>query len=215
MTSTPHYDSYQGIPSMNRTKVHDYLQFLGRSWTRKGIALELGCWLGGTAAPLLAGLVEADYDRPFMCYDRWKADASEVLKAQEAGVVLHLGQDLLPVFLDNVQPIYSNIQPFKGRIFNLLDSYPGTPIEICIFDAPKKNPTFEMAIRKLSPHWIAGTTVLGLLDYYFHLSHPNDPGYQEPVKFIERNASCFRKIVDWPGECEGAFFQYLGGLCLP
>ena len=62
------------IPEMTPPYVHDYLRQLGREWTGQGVAIELGSWLGASAIPLLEGLVEAGYDRPFYCFDKLKEE---------------------------------------------------------------------------------------------------------------------------------------------
>ncbi|MBU0929950.1 MAG: hypothetical protein KJ623_02670, partial [Nanoarchaeota archaeon] len=38
-------------------------------WTGKGVAIELGSWLGATAVPLLTGLITAGYDKPFYAFN--------------------------------------------------------------------------------------------------------------------------------------------------
>lgn len=190
---------------------HDYLREIGRGWTGKGVAIELGSWLGATAVPLAQGLVEAGYDQPFYCYDRWKANESEVRKAKDQGIKISVGQNLEPLFLANILPVYSNIRTIRGSIINTL-RWKNNPIEIFILDAAKRNPAFAHVIRQLSPHWIPGVTVLGLLDYYFyrHCTGKKREACMVQERFINLNKDSFVLIKAWP-KCTNVFFRYEGG----
>lgn len=200
---------YKKIPAMTPPVVHDYLREVGRAWKQQGVAVELGSWLGATAVPLLEGLVEAGYDRPFYAYDIWTANEEQVLKARKEGVSLTVGQNLLPLFADNVERVYLNNKYNRGYINATILKYPKKPIEICLFDAPKCNPTFENAVRGLHEYWIPGVTILGLLDYYFYKDRPlKDGRFLTPVKFMEKNKGCFTKLAEWPDQCSCVFFRY-------
>lgn len=194
--------------------VQDYLYELGCKWTGKGIAIELGSWLGATAAPLLLGLRTAGYDKPFYCYEHWKANMEQVGVAKHQGVVLTNNQDTLPIFLNNLKSIYSNIKAQKGSITDTIKTYNGGPIEICLFDAPKREPVFSESINALSPHWIPGVTILGLLDYYHYENHPEPlkTKLMAPVNFINAHPDSFEKIAEWPDGCSCVFFKYVKSL---
>jgi hypothetical protein len=200
------------IPEMTPDSVHEYLREIGSQWTGKGVAIELGSWLGASAAPLLEGLVKAGYDQPFYSFDKWRCNDEQVLKSAAQGLHLVFGQDLRPIFLSNVTPIYSNIVTCKGDIRGTLKEYSKKPIEICLFDAPKREPVFSVAINALKNYWIPGVTILGLLDYYFYLSREGkerDP-YLAPVRFIEQYKDHFVKIKEWdPKDNSCAFFKYV------
>lgn len=198
------------IPAMSPTVVHDYMRDLGREWTGQGTAMELGCWLGATSVPLLEGLVEAGYDQPFWAFDRWKANAAEQVKARNQKQRILVGQDLLPLYLENVNKVYDNIQAHKGNIPNILRTYSRDPIELCMFDAPKRNPTFRDSIRMLIPHFIPGVTVLGLLDYYFYKSKNSmeRQKFMAPVNFITKYHSCFTMLREFPDNGSCVFFRY-------
>lgn len=200
------------IPAMTPKVVHNYLYRIGQEYTGQGVAMELGCWLGATARSLLQGLREAVYTMPFFCYDRWQANEEQVIKAKEQGVAIRNKQDLLPLFLNNIQPIYKNIIARKGNLPERLKTYPGYPIEICIFDAPKTNPTFIECIKALIPYWIPGVTIVGLLDYHWYKSDVHNSKQQKknkaPVHFIEKYTDSFTLLAEWPDECTCAFFRY-------
>ena len=200
------------IPAMTPESVHKYLYEIGRRWKGQGMAIELGSWLGATAAALGHGLKEAGYDMPFYCYDRWIANSEEVEKAKLQGMKIKTGQNLLPIFLENVRPYYRDIRAFRGPITDQL-RWNGEPIEICIFDAPKRNPTFAHAIRELSPCWIPGTTILGLLDIYFYREKgcKKREACMVQERFIKENKNSFSLLAQWPDQCDCAFFEYQGG----
>jgi hypothetical protein len=201
---------YKGIPTMIPPKVHKYLEVVGGAWTGKGIALEVGSWLGGSAAALLTGLVEARYDRAFYCIDYWKADESQIQKAEAKDVKLEINQNTLPMFMDNVHPIYRNLHPMKGTASVKLQSYPGDPIEICLLDAPKRDPEFMNVMKTVMTFAIPGVTVLGLMDYYFYKrkekGSPVEDYVKAPVRFIEKNQDHFEKMKEWEN-AECVFFK--------
>lgn len=202
----------KNIPAMTPRFVHTYLKELGRQWTGQGVGVELGSWLGATAVSLLEGLVEAGYDRPFYCYDRWEANEEQVIKARDQGMRIENKQDLLPLFMSNVGLVYENVKACKGNISGTILDYPGDPVEFCLFDAPKSEPTFSNAIRGMVPYWIPGVTILGLLDYYFYLSKPKkiQERFLPPANFIKEHPHSFVRLKGWsPGDCSCVFFKYV------
>jgi hypothetical protein len=206
--------NYKGIPAMSPPEVHEYLNEIGRGWTGAGVAMEIGCWHGATSAALLEGLVEAGYDKPYWAFDRWRANPSEARKAAEQGVEIQIGQDLSPVFHRNVAPVYPNLKQVQGKVPHRLHQYKEEPIEICLFDAPKKNPVFMECIRFCEPMFIPGVTILGLMDYYFYRSRRdvqknNDwVRFLAPVKFIDTYKEHFTMLREFPDNGSCVFFKY-------
>lgn len=195
------------IPSMTPAVVHDYLRETGKNWQGKGVAMELGCWLGASSRPLLEGLSQAGYDKPFWAFDRWQATPNEVRKAATGGHRLKIGQDLIDPYMHNVTPAYGAINAFKGYIPEVLKKYDGSPIEICLFDAPKTNPVFRESMEILLPYFVPGA-ILGLLDFYSYKKHKGSKRkkFMAPVYFINENS--FTMLASWPDECSCAFFKY-------
>ncbi len=206
--------NYKGIPAMSPPEVHEYLREIGKGWIGKGLAMEVGSWMGATSAALLDGLVEAGYDQPFWAFDRWKANDSEVEKAAEQGVSIILGQDVAPIYHMNVSPIYENLHQIKGRVPWRFRLYSGDPIEFCIFDAPKKNPVFDHCINFVGQYFIPGVTVLGLMDYYFYRSRRDIQRQSDwekflaPVEFIEKYSDHFTRLREFPDNGSCVFFKY-------
>lgn len=199
----------RGIPSMTVHSTHAYLRELGRSWRRCGSVVEIGCWLGASTASLLAGLLEGDYDLPYYCHDGWCATPAEVELAGRSGISLHVGQDLQPLFEQNVAGLCAGVVLRRGEITRSIEACSGDgPVEICLLDAPKTDPLFSRCMEILEPLFVPGVTTLGLLDYGFHKKFPGDERYLAPVRFIESRGSRYSLLAEWPDECSCAFFRY-------
>jgi hypothetical protein len=205
------FPNYKGIPAMTPTVVHDYLRQIGCGYTGQGVAIELGCWVGATAVPLLEGLVQAGYKEPYFCYDRWQANEEQVIKFYKYGMKIRLCQDTFPIFERNVAPVYSNIQAHKGDLPETLMPFPNKPIEICLFDAPKMDPVFTGCVERLLPYFIPGVTIWGLLDFNFWLKKQGvlREKLQAPVKWMEGHNNNFEKLISWGDQCSCVFFKYV------
>jgi len=157
--------------------------------------------------------VEVGYDKPFWAFDRWVANESEVRKAKDQKVKLRMKQDLMPIYAENTLARYDNVQMVKGSIPRSLKTYPPGPIEICLFDAPKRNPTFMAATAYVIKHFIPGVTVFGLLDYYFYRSRRAQKKgdwqkFLAPVNFIESHPENFTMLREFPDNGSCVFFRY-------
>lgn len=196
------------IPAMTNPRVHEFLYELGYNWTGQGTAVELGSWLGASAVPLLEGLIQSAFDKQFWAFDRWEANSEQVKKAKDQGVRLALNQDLEQLFINNVTRVYPNIRTVKGNMPKSLRAYGVTPIEICIFDAPKQEPVFTECVKQLIPYWIPGVTVLGLLDYWFFQRHEGRKRtrFITPHLFMKKYGQYFSVIKDFT--TSEVFFRY-------
>lgn len=206
---TNEVSNFEGIPAMTSPKVHDYLTKIGENEWYGGVAVELGCWLGGSSAPLLKGLVHAGYDKPFYAFEKWVVAREQVWKANSQGVKLIEGQDTLPIYLRNVYQYYDSFKTFKGGMPGTLSQYPGDPIDICIFDAPKKEPIFSGCLKALEKYFTPKITILGLLDYDFYKRHEGDKrkAFRAPVEFMEKHGDSFSELKRWDDEAV-VFFRY-------
>jgi len=203
--------TYKGIPAMTPGFVHEYLTTIGKGWTGKGIAVELGSWLGGTAAPLMEGLEKAGYNRTFYMFDRWSATDEQVLKAKSQGVNLYVNENTMGICKKNLPEVSFGTHMTRGNL-------PGTlsranirqPIEICVFDAPKSNPVFSRCMEWAIQRAIPGVTIFGLLDYYFYKYAGSDreAKYRVQVEYMENNRR-FELLQDWGGLCDCAFFKFI------
>lgn len=202
--------SYKGIPAMTPPEVHKYLYKIGQTWSGFGCAVELGSWLGGSAAPLLEGLKEMSYDEPFWAFDRWIADESQVTKASIEGVRIQYRENTQPIFEENIKKIYRNVIMIQGNLPQTLNKYSKQPIEICLFDAPKQDPVFTDCIKALAPYWIPGLTILGFMDYSFYERKSGElrQKLRAPIDFIDRNHRCFEQLEDFK-PYSPVFFRYI------
>lgn len=199
------------IPTLTPESVHNFLYEIGSQWKGLGVAVELGSWLGASAAPLLKGLVTAGYHYPFYAFDLWETTDEQVTVASLQGLKIKTKQDLRPLFLENTLPIYPDVIATKGRMPSSLLALPKKPIEICIFDAPKKEPVFSDCIMEVAQYWIPGVTILGLLDYSFYEKKTGElrEKLMAPVNYITKSKDHFEFLKDFPdGSCR--FFRYLG-----
>lgn len=204
--------TYKTIPAMTPTVVHDYLRAVGRKWSGQGAVAELGCWLGATTVPLLEGLKAAGYNRPYYAFDRWECNEQQFLIGNSYGYKFRLHQDLMPVFAANVKPLNMRIHLYKGNLPVTLAGLPkNEPIEVCLFDAPKKDPVFSVCADLLVPHFIPGVTVWGLLDYNFWIKKEGALREQlrAPVRWMERHQHNFKQLAEWPTDCTCVFFKYI------
>ena len=186
--------------------VHHFLHHIGKQWSNRGVAMELGCWLGASSVPLLEGLVQAGYNRPFWAFDMWKASPQQVQEAFKQGQEIVFGQDLIPVYRSNVRGVYKDVLMVRGRLPQSLSNFTNEPIEICVFDAPKRNDVFNQCIDLLKPYFIPGVTVLGLLDFYSYKKKTKAEQYNfmAPVDYVSRGWDI---LADWPDKCSCAFFK--------
>jgi len=138
----------------------------------------------------------------------------EVIKARDAGIEIRKGENLLPFCIKNINQIYHHVVAYRGNITDTLHWNPEQEIEICLFDAPKRNPVFEYAVRQVGPAFIPGKTIWGLLDYHFYQKRFGRKRLIAEVqkRFIENNPDSFEKLIDWQDGCCCAFFRYMGGI---
>lgn len=196
------------IPAMTPVAVHDYLRKVGRSWSGDGLAVECGSWLGATTAALGQGLLEAGYDGYVHCYDRWKANAEEVGKAEAQGQNISAGQNLRPVFRDNVLKAAPGVQLHTIRDEIRKATWPDAePIEIFLLDAVKQDPGFTTVMNTFGPSFVEGATI-GLMDFYYARKIGRD-AHQE--QWAEQHSDSLTMIKEFDN-ASCAFFRYEGGI---
>ncbi len=208
-------DDLAHIPRMINEPTGRYCYQMGRRWSGPGLAVELGCWLGYSCACMAKGLVAAGYDREIHCYDHWRASREEVRHAkQRAGLKLKRKQDLTPVFLEFVTPVYERLVPHRCRVADA--RWDGEPIELFVLDAAKRNPDFATVLRAFGPSWIPGVTSVLLLDLYHYRQSEHTPERRElfrvQKRFLERYADCFEPIPSEPEVDHGDWWEDLGFL---
>jgi hypothetical protein len=156
---------YSHIPGMLSPAEKHYLYDLtSRVYKGEGAVVEIGCWLGSSAAYLGGGL-NTKWKTPLYCFDRFQADAAEVNKAKRQGVELAIGQDTLPVFCEFLRDVYSYVKPIKTDVNHI--QWKDEPIEILHLDAPKKAAEITSVFKIFGPWLMPGRSVLVLQDFVF------------------------------------------------
>jgi len=198
------------FPSMGGTKIGSFLRDCIAKAPSGMAAVELGAWLGaGTAQMALASRERGEGDHiEIYCYDRFEANEAEVGKAEKRGLSIEVGQDTLPFVRERLQrfgvPIYFN----KCEIIDA--KYAGPEIALHVDDATKGFMPFTKSLVEFAPHWVAGTTVVVLMDYGLW-KKSKQRKHRELQFMIESNSDCFERIYEaWPGSTVS--FRYLGGL---
>ena len=194
------------IPSQTDKGTQAMLERIGAAWPGYGVAVECGAWLGAGTVALARGLVAAGYDRPLFAFDRWRATRAEVWKAQRAGVVIVLGEDLLPAWRTNVTPVYADLRPRRVSLGHLV--WQEGPITVLVVDAAKREPHFSGMMGALLPSLLPGAAV-ALLDYYYWRKWEGKrrQGYQCQERWIAAQGSEFEHVEDVPGDV-AALFRY-------
>jgi hypothetical protein len=140
-------------------------------------------------------------------YDRFFASGKEPAKAGAFGVTLAARQNTLPTFKANTKGL--RVTAYRGRIEQA--AWCGEPIAMHIDDACKRREAFDASMATFAPSWVAGLTLVVLLDYHYWKRFL---GYQRKAlqyqkTWVEARSKCFEKVSHQP-----AVFRYLGGLPL-
>ncbi len=175
------------IPSMTNARVLRHLYECCRRHRGVGEVVEVGSWLGASAAYMAAGLREAGARATLHCFDAWRATEYEVLRAagkdgyvspSEVPVRLSVGQDLAALFLNNVIPVYPRVKATKTDIKDI--KWNGRLVELLHDDGSKYDQEFRHVLRTFGPAFIPGVTLLVLSDYnYWKLPHCPDEKREE------------------------------------
>jgi hypothetical protein len=197
----------RSIPSMGGHVIAEYLYGLGLHHRGQGEVVEVGSWLGASCAPIALGLRTANASAGVHCFDRFRAGEEECAKAAKFGVEIHPGQDLTPIFLANVQPIYPNITAYKTDIRRI--TWDGRPIEVYIDDASKRHSNFIHVLQTFGPSFIPQVTTLVLMDFNLYRK-TDDPGrrrsFAAQKAIMDRLQDHFREVYTaWPRTSAVAF----------
>jgi hypothetical protein len=153
MSGAPSID----IPSMLCQPEKDYYYWITSNVVSgAGAVVEFGTWLGGSTAYLSAGLrgrVMHCYDHfVWFGYDNWKSD-----------VKLNDGDDFAHLFLENVERYKVNAVIHKTKLEEA--EWNDGPVELLIFDAPKRASQLARLLTVFAPNIIPGRTRIVLQDY--------------------------------------------------
>lgn len=196
------------IPSQGGHGISEQLQsYSSLIPIRTGI-VEVGVWLGAGTSHLALGQAEISGKAPIYCYDKFRANESEIVKARNFGINFKLGQDTLPLVKKFLQPIYSNIIFNKGNIKDL--RYDGPPIGMYVDDASKRKEKFLHVIEELEPYFIEGTIIV-LMDYYFYQKRSGDESLKFQMQYMNKRKDSFEFIERLSPKSSCAAFKYKKG----
>jgi len=196
---------------MGGRQMADFLYATGKALRGVGSVVECGSWLGASVAPMAAALRDAESTAVIHCYDRWRATKEEVRKAAAQGVELFEGQDLLPLFKENVLAIYPHVVCHQG--WTREATWRDGPIELYIDDCNKGPEDFHHALATFGPAWIPGQTMVVLMDFEFykkpHLTAEERRRYGCQKRFVEQHADCFDQLAANIGGTSAVVFRYV------
>lgn len=122
------------IPGMlSHEEIRYYIWLTATKYEGHGAIVDLGCWLGQSAASLAAGLELAGKQGRIISYDRFVWEPSYMAKYSD--VVLASGSDFMPVFRENVAQYEDRIEVYKEDLSEF--RWTGGPIEFLVVDAAK------------------------------------------------------------------------------
>ena len=192
------------IPNQSGPAVAQRLQLYASTVHQGQAIVELGVWMGYCTAHLAlaapAGVVVHGYDH-------FHAHADSRKKAARSGIEFAAKEDTLPKVRELLAP-FGGIVLHKGGIKTA--RWPGPAIGLHVDDACKRERQFLEALRIFSPWWVAGETIVVLMDFYY-FEKKDIPGLRFQHDFVRRSG-CFEEIWRAPAGTSAAAFVYRGGL---
>jgi hypothetical protein len=203
---------YRGVPAMNHPDVFASLEQVG-AMCGAGAVVELGSWLGASAAALAVGMESAGKVAPFHLFDLWTPGPDEVRKAATVGFRIEPRSSIEQMCLYHVQREGVPVFPHRGRIEAA--TWKHGPIAVMVFDQAKRDPGWTHALRTFGPSWVADETIVCLLDFWFYRERQDRGETHDPYlvqeRFISRHAEAFEPLVGLDAG-SARFFRYRGGV---
>ncbi|HET6499027.1 MAG TPA: hypothetical protein VFH17_08260 [Coriobacteriia bacterium] len=202
-------EAVRRIPSMGGREIGRDLREWAAACPDGSAIVELGCWLGAGTAQMALGVRHSGRSVVVHAYDAFEASAGEVAKAAAHGVRLRDGQDTSGRVFETLHEIGALVTLHKGDIRKA--RYAGPPISLHVDDCCKRNYLFLPALRTFGPHWIAGQTVVVLMDFWYF----ERPGVDRALRFqhdwMAEHAGCFEVIRERMPGTSAAAWRYVGG----
>lgn len=200
-----------GFPSMCAHQIGQELRQFARQAPDDTVIVEVGSWLGAGSAWLSLGVRErpAPDTVAIHCFDRWRINAAEAVKAERKGFPeLAEGTDSLPFVRRQLTPFGVALHFHQGEINAA--RWDGTPISVYVDDACKTPRQFRYVMRTFGPAFVPGSTVLVLMDFS-HWTISGNPDHECQKDFIASHPNAFEPI---PLHHSGtiAAFRYRGGV---
>lgn len=152
------------VPTMLTAEESRLYHWLGRRVAGGGAVVDLGAYVGGSAARLLSGLAMAGHATPVHSYDRFRS--SRVLWARympDEPLPEADDADLLPVVRRHLAPWGRQVVLHVGDIGE--KRWEGGPIEILSVDAAKGSAMADHIADQFFPALVPGRSILVQQDY--------------------------------------------------
>jgi len=201
-------DEIRRIPSMGGREIGRYLRKWARNMPKGFDAVELGAWLGAGTAQIALGCREGNGGDVHV-YDRFNANRSERDKAAAVGIKIEGDTSLWVRRALKAAGLDRWVMLHKGEIPDL--SYDGGHIGLYVDDACKREKQFLGALRKFGPHFVAGQTIIVLMDFWYFERKPTVKGLTFQRDWMRAHDDCFEDVMErMPGTSARAF-GYTGG----
>jgi cephalosporin hydroxylase len=185
VASTPKVSHFfQGIPGY--FDFEDLYAKAVRTAPKKAHFVEVGCWLGKSTAFLAVEIINSGKDITLDCIDIWTGGTDDVLLQSDA--VKRTG-DAFPIFIENVKPVLSRINPIKKPSVVASKMYEDKSLDFVFIDADHAYEFVKADIKAWLPKVKSGGILAGH-DY-------NWPSVQQAVK--ETLGSCSVINLSWAG----------------
>ena len=185
------------VPSMLAGEETKFYYWLGQNCASDdGAFVDLGCFVGGSAARFAGGIMDAGKSAVVHAYDRFTVN-EKIKKAvlYSNGVRPFEGRDMLPLSKELLAPFGKHVEHHPGDITDA--TWDGTPIDVLAHDASKSRKSMDAQAAIFWPHFRLGQTILVQQDY-LHTVQPWVPvqmelwaDHFEPLAFIRGSSIAF------------------------
>jgi len=197
------------IPCMVNQETKDLLRLYASQIKLNRTIVEVGVWLGACTTQIALGLKDNSKINTIHVYDRFKARAPEVKKAEWQQVVLYEGEHTRYMFKGFLEPFGVNIKINVGNI--KIAKYKGGKIGLFIDDASKAKGSFDHAVKTFFKYFVSHETILFLMDYYY-FEKTGSASHKYQFDWMQEHKNEFEFIRRIPG-CSVAIFLYKGKRC--
>lgn len=160
-----------------------FLYWLARdTYVGAGAIVEVGSWLGRSAAHLAAGLRDSGVAGELHCIDRFTWDEHLPIAGGES---LKIGDNTLPLFEAHVRPIFAGVVAHRAELDDF--RWPGGPIELLFLDAPKGWDNFVHALATFGPFLAADSAYVASQDFAYPIAFAQ-------VICVARLRECFEPV---------------------
>lgn len=167
--------------------------------------VDIAPWLGSTTAYLALGVIQAGTWNTIHAFDLWEASPDYVKKARKYnGLDLEPGQNLLPLWNQNMRPFNVAVRPHRGDIQKA--RWTDGPIGLIVDDISNTAELISSTMMEFAPHLVPGGKLV-LMDWGFH----EERDFPHQRKWMDRNGAAFKMVERCPEPGKAAVFVRLTG----